>query len=76
MTLLADPAGLGAESRGSWLHPRAFRQQGVTSRLGNLRFRGVPPGRIIVRVKAARGTAEQRVVVSEGQELRITLRIL
>ena len=58
VTLLADPAGLGAEARGSWLHPRSFRRRGVTSRLGNVRFRGVPPGRIIVRVKAAKGTAE------------------
>ena len=76
VTLLADPAGLGAKDRGSGLHPRAFRQRGVTSRLGNVRFRGVPPGRIIVRVKAARGTVEQRAVVSAGQELRLTLRIL
>ena len=76
VTLLADPAGLGAEARGSWLHPRSFRQRGVTSRLGNVRFRGVPPGRIIVRVKTADSATEQRVVVSEGQQLRITLRML
>ncbi len=76
VTLLADPAGLGSKARGSWLYPRAFRQRGITSRLGNVRFRGVPPGRIIVRVKTARGAAEQRAVVSAGQELRVTLRIL
>lgn len=76
VTLLADPAGLGSENRGSWLHPRAFRQRGVTSPLGNVRFRGVPTGRIIVRVKTADSAAEQRAVVSEGQELRLTLRIL
>ena len=74
--LLADPAGLGAEARGSWLHPRAFRQRGVTSRLGNIRFTGVPPGRIIARIKTADGAAEQRAVVSAGQELQITLRKL
>ena len=74
--LLADPAGLAARSRGSWLHHRAFRQRGVTSRLGNVRFRGVPPGRIIVRVKAAGAAAEHRAVVVGGQEFRITLRIL
>jgi hypothetical protein len=74
--LLADPADLGDDARGSWLHPRAFRQRGVTSRLGNIRFTGVPPGRIIARIKAADGTAEQRAVVSSGQELQITLRKL
>ena len=76
VTLLADPAGMGADARGSWLHYRAFRQRGVTSRLGNVRFRGVPPGRIIVRVKTAGSATEQRAVVSAGQELRVTLRIL
>ena len=74
--LLADPAGLGADTRGSWLHHRAFRQRGVTSSLGNVRFAGVPPGRIIARIKTADGTAEQRIVVTSGQELRITLRKL
>ena len=76
VTLLADPAGVGAEARGSWLHPKAFRQRGVTSALGNVRFRGVPPGRVIVRVKTVDSATEQRAVVSEGQELRVTLRML
>lgn len=80
VTLLADPAGLGNDTRGSWLHFRGFRQQGVTSRLGNVRFTGVPPGRIIVRVKTADSnnstSAEQRAVVSAGQEHQVTLRIL
>ena len=74
--LLADPAGLGANTRGSWLHQQAFRQQGVTSRLGNVRFSGVAPRRIIARIKTADGTAEQRAVVSSGQELHIALRKL
>lgn len=76
VVLLADPAGLGAEARGSWLHHRAFRQVGFTSRMGNVRFTGVPPGRIIARIKKADGTTEQRAVVSSGQELDITLRML
>lgn len=75
-TLLADPAGLGTETRGSWLHHRAFRQRAITSRLGNVRFRGVPPGRIIVRVKTSRRIAKQRAVVSPGEELRLTIRML
>ena len=58
--LLADPAGLPAEARGSWLHHRAFRQRAVTSSLGNVRFSGVPPGRIIVRVKTADAALEHR----------------
>ena len=74
VVLLADPAGVGADARGSWLHHRAFRQRGFTSSLGNVRFTGVPPGRIIVRIKTADGTTEQRAVVSSGQELNLTLR--
>lgn len=77
MLLLApDPAGVGADARGSWLHHRAFRQRGFTSSMGNVRFTGVPPGRIIARIKTADGTTEQRAVVSSGQELPITLRKL
>ncbi|MDE2962658.1 MAG: carboxypeptidase-like regulatory domain-containing protein [Acidobacteriota bacterium] len=74
--LLADPAGVGADARGSWLHHRAFRQKGFTSNMGNVRFTGVPPGRIIARIKTADGATEQRAVVSSGQELDITLRML
>ena len=76
MTLLADPTGLESENRGSWLHPRTFRQPGVASPLGNVRFRGVPTGRIIVCVKTADSAADQRAVVSGGQELGVTLGIL
>ena len=74
--LLADPAGVDADARGSWLHHRAFRQRGFTSSMGNVRFTGVPPGRIIARIKTADGTTEQRAVVSSGQELQVTLRML
>ena len=73
--LLADPAGVGADARGSWLHHRAFRQNGFTSSMGNVRFSGVPPGRIIARINTADGVTEQRAVVSSGQELDVTLRI-
>ena len=73
VTLLADPAGLTAESRGSWLHPRAFHQRAVTSPLGNARFTGVPPGRVIVRVKTPTDSTEQRAVAVSNQELRLSL---
>ena len=75
ITLLADPAGLPAEARGSWLHSRAFRQRSVSSALGNARFSGVPPGRIIVRVKTSSDAAQQRGVAASNQQLRITLRL-
>lgn len=74
--LLADPAAAGADARGSWLHHRALRQRGYTSSMGNVRFSGVPPGRIIARIKTADGTTEQRAVVSSGQKLDLTLRML
>lgn len=71
--LLADPAGLPAESRGSWLHHRAFRQRAVTSSLGNVRFNGVPPGRIIVRVKTADAALEHRGTAVSDEELQVSL---
>ena len=71
--LLADPAGLPAEARGSWLHHRAFRQRGVTSSLGNVRFSGVPPGRIIVRVKTADAALEHHGTAVSDQELQVSL---
>ncbi len=74
--LLADPAGLPAEARGSWLHSKAFRQRAATSALGNARFTGVPPGRVIVRVKTADEAIEQRGFAVSNQELRVTLRSL
>ena len=76
VTLLADPAGLADDARGSWLHHRAFRQRAVTSALGNVRFSGVPPGRVIVRAKTRSEAIEQRAVAVSNQELRVTLRAL
>lgn len=71
--LLADPAGVSEEARGSWLHSRAFRQQAMTSVLGNARFIGVPPGRIIVRMKTPTDSIEQRTVAVSNQELLVSL---
>ena len=70
--LLADPAGLPAEARGSWLHHRAFRQRAVTSSLGNVRFTGVPPGRIIVRAKTAAAALEHRGTAVSDEELQVS----
>ena len=58
--LIADPAGYSAEARGSWLHSLAFRQRMVTSARGSARFTGVPPGRIIVRVKTPTSATKHR----------------
>lgn len=74
--LFADPAGLSFEARGSWLHHKSFRQRAVTSALGNVRFSGIPPGRIIVRAKTPAESIEQRAVAVSAQELRLTLRAL
>ncbi len=74
VTLLADPAGLKDEARGSWLHHRAFRQRKAASDLGAVRFTGVPAGRVIVRLNAADGVIEERAIAVAGQELRVTLR--
>lgn len=73
VTLLADPAGLPEKARGSWLHSRAFRQRAVTCALGKVRFAGVPPGRVIARVKTSIGSTKQRAVAVSNQKLRISL---
>ena len=75
ITLLADPAGLAEEDRDSWLHHRAFRQRAVTSTLGNARFTGVPPGRILVRVRTADETIQEWGDAVSNQELRMSLRM-
>ncbi len=73
--LIADPAGYPIEARGSWLHPLAFRQRAVTSAQGHARFTGVPPGRILVRMKTATDSIEQQGVAVSNEELRLTLRM-
>ena len=75
VSLIADPAGRSPEAHGSWLHHRSFRQQKTTSSLGNVRFSGVPPGRIIIRAKGRLSEVEERTSVIEGQELRLVLRV-
>lgn len=69
VTLLADPAGLPDKAQGSWVHSRVFRQWPVTSALGNVRFTGVLPGRIIVRVKTATDSIEGHGIAESNQEL-------
>ena len=75
VTLLADPAGLAAEDRDSWLHYRAFRQRALTSSGGKTRFTGVPPGRIFVRVKTETGTAKAWADAVSNQEVQVSMRL-
>ena len=75
VTLLADPAGLAAEDRDSWLQYRAFRQRARTSSLGNVRFTGVPPGRIFVRAKTETGSAKAWAGAVSNQEVRVSMRL-
>ena len=74
VTLLADPDGLAAEDWDSWLHHRPFRQRAVSSNLGNARFTGVPPGRVLVRVTNETGSSQEWTDPAFDQEHRITLR--
>ena len=57
VVLLADPAGFRTDERGSILLSRAFNQQNSTSRFGNVRFTGVPPGRIRLHAMSPQGQA-------------------
>ncbi len=75
VTLLADPAGLAPEDRDSWLHYRAFRQRALTSSEGSARFSGVPPGRILVRVKTETGTAKAWTDAVSNQEVLVSMRM-
>ena len=75
VTLLADPAGLASEDRDSWLHYQAFRQRAVTSSLGSVRFTGVPPGRVLVRVKTETGSAKAWADAVSKQETPVSLRL-
>ena len=76
VTLLADPAGLPTKDQDSWLHHRAFRQRMVTSPLGNVRFTGVPPGRILLRVKTGTRSAQKQAIALSKKEIRVSLELL
>ena len=73
VTLFADPANYPQTARGSWLLPRGFHQRAVTSPLGNARFAGVHPGRVLVRVKTDESKSETIATVVGGAEFPLTL---
>ncbi len=47
----------------------------MISALDNFQFTGVPPGRIIVRVKTATDSIEGRGIAESNEELRLSLRM-
>ncbi|MXY67474.1 MAG: carboxypeptidase regulatory-like domain-containing protein [Acidobacteriia bacterium] len=53
--LFADPTNFAQSAGGSWLFPMGFRKQSETSRSGNARFTGVPPGQVAVQIKTGGG---------------------
>ena len=73
VVLLADPAGYRTEERGSILLRRAYHQQQSTSRFGNVRFTGVPPGVIRLHATSPNGQAWLETHVDEKQILEIAL---
>jgi len=75
VSVVADSSGMPAAAGESWILHEAFQKHGYTSSQGNLRFSGVPPGRILVVAKTLQGTVEQSSTAQALQELRITLRI-
>ena len=75
VTLLADPANYPRTARGSWLFPRRYRQRARTSSLGNVRFSGVPPGRVRLTAETDEGRAEGIATAVEGAEFPLTLTV-
>lgn len=75
VTLFADPANYPQKARGSWLLPRGFRQSARTSPMGNARFSGVHPGRVLVKTETTEGTAGTIATVVGGAVFSLTLTV-
>lgn len=75
VTLFADPANYPQKARGSWLLPRGFRQSARTSPMGNVRFSGVHPGRVLVKTETNEGTAGTIATVVGGAVFSLTLTV-
>lgn len=73
VALLADPAGYRSHERGSLLHGRGFHQRSTTSGFGNVRFSGVPGGRIRLHAIAPAGEVRFETAVAEKQTLEVSL---
>jgi len=74
--LFADPATWPESAEGSWLHHRSFEQRSISSEHGNVRFSGVPPGRIAIEAKTNDGRVEAESTALANRETRIMLRVL
>lgn len=75
VVLLADPAGYEAGEHGSLVHGRAYTQQSRSSTFGNVRFAGVPPGRVRIHAWTPSGESKREERVGEGETLRVTVTI-
>lgn len=75
VVVLADPAGYEAGEHESLLHGRAYAQQQQSSTFGNVRFAGVPPGRIRIHAWTPSGESKREERVGEGESLRVTMTI-
>ena len=75
VVLLADPAGYAAGEHGSLVHGRAYTQHLQSSPFGNVRFAGVPPGRIRLHAWTSSGESKREERVGEGEVLRFTMAI-
>lgn len=73
VVLIADPAGYKESEHGSLLHGNAYTQRKQSSSFGNVRFEGVPPGRIRVHAWNEDGEVRIEEFVTEGEIRRITI---
>lgn len=73
--LFADTAAWPQDAEGSWLHHNSFEQRGTASEHGNVRFSGVPPGRIAVEVKTKDGRVTEELTAVANQETKVTLSV-
>lgn len=73
VAVLADPAGYGEGEHESLLHGRAYAQQQQSSTFGNVRFAGVPPGRIRIHAWTPGAESKREERVGEGETLRVAV---
>lgn len=73
--VLAHPAGYEAGKHESLLDGRACIQQQQSLVFGNVRFAGVPPGRIRIHAWTPSGESKREERVGEGESLRVTMTI-
>ena len=73
VVVIADPAGYKERAYGSLLHGNAYTQRRLTSSFGNVRFDGIPPGKIRIHAWNDSGEVRMEEFVTEGQVHRIKI---